>query len=90
MTVRRWIVRGVVQGVGFRWFVRREAGRLGVRGYARNRGDGSVEVVAEGEDVVLHALLEVLREGPPGSHVAGVETAGDAAPAPMPDGFEIH
>ena len=46
-------VRGMVQGVGFRWFVQREAARLGLDGWVANQVDGSVEVVAEGPDAAL-------------------------------------
>ena len=57
-------VRGRVQGVGYRYFVMREAGTLGVSGFARNLPDGSVEVVAEAADEVLEAFEGRLREGP--------------------------
>ena len=49
MPAYRYVVRGRVQGVGYRYFVLRQADALGVAGFARNRADGSVEVVAEGE-----------------------------------------
>lgn len=68
------IVRGRVQGVGFREFVWRRASILGVTGYVRNLPDGrSVEVVAEGERQALEQLLAYLREGPPLSVVNGVD-----------------
>ena len=73
MSAYRYIVLGRVQGVGFRYFVLREAQRLGVTGFARNRPDGSVEVVAEGSDETLAELEGRLREGPSFSTVAGVE-----------------
>jgi len=66
-------VRGVVQGVGFRWFVSREANRAGIVGWVANQADGSVLVVAEGEAAAVQALLAALREGPPGASVASVE-----------------
>ena len=56
---------GRVQGVNFRSYTRREAERLGLHGYALNRADGSVEVVAEGERAALETLLAWLRHGPP-------------------------
>ena len=65
-------VHGFVQGVGFRWFVQREAGRLGVDGWVANAPDGSVEVVAEGPPDRLAALESALREGPPGASVRDV------------------
>lgn len=65
-------VRGRVQGVGFRYFVIREASRLDLDGYVANERDGSVHVVAEGPAEDLDALLEQLREGPPASIVERV------------------
>jgi acylphosphatase len=70
---RRFIVRGRVQGVGFRWFVARTARKLGLTGHARNLPDGSVEVVASGEPAELEHLAQVMAHGPPGAVVAGVE-----------------
>ena len=59
------VVQGRVQAVGFREFVRHKAERLGVAGYVRNREDGgSVEVVAEGREDALSALVRTLHEGP--------------------------
>ncbi len=65
-------VYGGVQGVGFRWFVQREAARLRLEGWVANRADGSVEVVAEGPQDVLGQLALVLWEGPAGSSVSDV------------------
>lgn len=65
-------VRGMVQGVGFRFFVERVANHLGVTGYVRNTPDGSVEVVACGSDEPLKELIEKLRAGPSFSSVSGV------------------
>jgi acylphosphatase len=67
------LVRGRVQGVGFRWHVREAARRLGLSGWVRNRGDGSVEVAAEGSDEQLRLLQNELRKGPPGAVVASVD-----------------
>ncbi len=58
------IVEGRVQGVGFRYFTQQQAVRLGVDGWVRNRWDGTVEVVAEGERGQLEALLRAIRRGP--------------------------
>jgi acylphosphatase len=66
------VVRGQVQGVGFRWFVMREARRLELDGWTANEADGSVRVVADGPRETLEVLLEALREGPPGSIVERV------------------
>jgi acylphosphatase len=65
-------VRGRVQGVGFRYFVLREASYLSLDGYVANERDGSVHVVAEGPTWVLDELLERLRDGPPASIVERV------------------
>jgi len=65
-------LHGAVQGVGFRWFVEREAARLGLEGWVANRSDGSVEVVAEGPDDLLGQLVLALWEGPAGSSVGDV------------------
>ena len=69
----RFLVRGRVQGVGYRYFVLREAEGLGVSGFARNLPDGSVEVVAEADDAVLQQLEAHLRKGPSFAKVSGVE-----------------
>lgn len=66
-------VEGRVQGVGFRWWTAREAKRLGLRGFVRNRGDGSVEVCAWGRPEVLDRLSERLKRGPDGARVTAVQ-----------------
>ena len=66
------MVRGRVQGVGFRYFVVDEAARLQVVGTCRNLPTGEVEVVAEGEEGALEALLAALRRGPRMSRVENV------------------
>jgi acylphosphatase len=75
------LVRGRVQGVGFRWFVRERARQLGVRGWVRNRPDGSVEVEAAGDTASLEQLKRWLTAGPPGARISGV----DDLPAPGED-----
>ncbi len=57
-------ITGKVQGVGFRNFTQRTARELGIKGYAKNMPDGTVEVVAEGENAQLHVLLARLKRGP--------------------------
>jgi acylphosphatase len=70
----RAIVKGIVQGVGFRYFTVYQAQRIGgITGYVRNLRDGNVEVVAEGEREKLEQLLAQLRKGPTGAHVTGVD-----------------
>ena len=70
---RRFVVRGRVQGVGFRWFVEREAHVLGVSGWVRNNADGSVEVLAQGTRDQLLGLRSRLRQGPRAARVDEVE-----------------
>lgn len=70
---RGYRVRGRVQGVGFRYWTRSLAERLGVSGTVRNHPDGSVEVCAEGPDEALDALHRELQHGPPGAVVEAVE-----------------
>jgi acylphosphatase len=72
VTARRAVVKGRVQGVGFRWFAERTARELGVRGWVRNLDDGSVETVAEGNDAAVAAYLARLEKGPHGSRVDAV------------------
>jgi acylphosphatase len=70
--VRYFLVKGRVQGVGFRWFVHREAAELGLRGWVRNTDTGHVEVVASGDPDVLAELKAALRKGSRGSRVDAV------------------
>src|SRR5437588_4668196 len=70
---RRFLVRGRVQGVGFRWFVEREAHILGIAGWVRNNPDSSVEVLAMGTRDQLSSLRSRLREGPRAARVDDVE-----------------
>jgi acylphosphatase len=67
------VVEGRVQGVGFRYFVEEQAMMLELKGWVRNRWDGSVEVVAEGERQTLEKLLAALRRGPRASAVTEVQ-----------------
>lgn len=67
------IVRGRVQGVGFRWFVERQAHALGLTGWVANRPDRSVQVVAEGPTGALERLIEALGRGPSGARVTAVD-----------------
>lgn len=70
---RRFIVRGRVQGVGFRWFVEREAHILGISGWVRNNSDSSVEVLAMGTRDQLSGLSSRLRQGPRAARVDNVD-----------------
>ena len=81
-------IAGRVQGVGFRWFVREEARRLGLAGWVRNLPSGEVELVAEGSPAALDAFARTIGKGPPGARVEVVHrlptAAGiDTLPAPF-------
>jgi len=82
-------VSGIVQGVGFRWFVRERARRLGLSGWVRNLPDGSVEVLATGEAGKLEVLRDDLERGPRGAAVEKVEALNEppAEPAERPFGI---
>jgi acylphosphatase len=71
--VRYYLVKGRVQGVGFRWFVHREAAALGLHGWVRNTESGHVEVVASGEPAQLQTLEAALRRGSRGSRVDAID-----------------
>ena len=73
MKAKRYIVRGRVQGVGFRWFVDHEARQLGLAGWVRNNIDGTVEVLAMGNDQQLTTLFNRLRRGPRAARVDDVQ-----------------
>jgi len=66
-------VKGMVQGIGFRYFIMRKATTYGLQGYVRNCHDGDVEVEAEGNPEKLRSLIEDLRQGPHLSEVKDVE-----------------
>ena len=83
------VVRGRVQGVGFRYTTSREARRLGLRGWVSNRLDGSVEVRAEGRVADLRALETFLRAGPRGARVTGVDIFWESAKGDLVS-FEIR
>lgn len=77
MPVKRLVISGIVQGVGFRYAMMSQARLLGVAGWVRNRRDGSVEAMIAGDAIQIEAILEWSREGPAGAVVADVmvETA---------------
>ena len=89
LLARRFFVRGRVQGVGFRWFVEREAHLLGIAGWVRNNHDGSVEVMAQGTRDQLSGLHSRLREGPRAARVDAVEVS-DASPVQGLSSFRIE
>jgi len=65
-------IEGLVQGVGFRYFMQRSARTLGVTGWVRNRMDGSVEAVVQGSAEAVEAITELARRGPPSAHVTDI------------------
>lgn len=87
---RRWVVRGRVQGVGFRWFVGREARRLGVGGFVRNLPDGTVEVISQGTVEQLDALEGVLARGPSMARVDAVDRLQVPPELEVPSSFAIQ
>lgn len=89
MTRLKLTVRGQVQGVGFRWFVREAARRARIAGWVRNTGDGAVEVRAAGPSNALAALLEAVRRGPPRARVDDVEQHPVEDDEPLPEPFII-
>lgn len=72
--MQRVLVTGKVRQVGFRDFTVRKARELGVTGWVRNRADGSVEIMAAGNDDAVAALVEACREGPPLARVDNIES----------------
>jgi acylphosphatase len=89
--VQHFLVKGRVQGVGFRWFVHREAAEIGLRGWVRNTDDGAVEVLAAGEPEQLKDLMKALGQGSRGSRVDEVieHTLADSEGAELKT-FEIE
>lgn len=82
------VVRGRVQGVGFRWFVRDTAAARDVTGWVRNRADGAVEAVLCGKGADVDAVVTVIRTGPALARVDDVAVSD--AEDPHLDGFEIR
>jgi acylphosphatase len=85
---RRAVVSGRVQGVGFRFYARAEAERLGLSGFVQNQGDGSLLVEAAGEPAAVHEFIGWLRSGPPSAEVGGVDVRPIEAAAG--EGFTIR
>ncbi len=73
MPARRLLIRGEVQGVGYRWWAARQARALGLTGWVRNLSDGRVECWAEGPDAALAALVQACGEGPASAEVVAVD-----------------
>jgi len=85
---RRWLIRGRVQGVGYRYFAQRAASALGLTGFARNLDDGRVEVYAAGPEEKLSELAGMLYRGPRWADVRGVEE--QEAAVHLYEGFRIE
>ncbi len=79
------VIRGRVQGVGFRWYLMHEAQALGLTGEARNRYDGAVEAEAEGPRDALERFVEAAREGPSAAYVEAVDVSWSEGPARFRD-----
>jgi acylphosphatase len=89
--ISRFLVSGVVQGVGFRWYVARHARTLGLAGFARNLADGRVEVVASGGDAgSLDRLESLIRAGPAHASVERVVREDGISAALPPGSFDIR
>jgi acylphosphatase len=87
---RRYLVSGMVQGVGYRYFAMRAAQRLGIGGYARNLPDGSVEVYALGSASKLAEFRKELERGPQGASVASVVEEAASLQSEFGRGFSIE
>lgn len=85
MTAKNLRLKGRVQGIGFRDWMVAQAQSLGIAGWVRNRADGSVEALVEGEPVVVEELLRACRRGPPGAMVT--EIIENIAEPPREPGF---
>jgi acylphosphatase len=89
--VRYYVVKGRVQGVGFRWLVHREAGLRGLKGWVRNAEGGEVEVMVAGNPEQLAELRAVLERGSRGSRVDAVQESDmDEAMAEGLESFQIE
>lgn len=87
MKTVRLLIRGRVQGVGFRYFVRREATRLALDGWVRNLANGNVEAVISGDPGKVAEMIRLAEKGPAGAEVS--EVTATPAEAPPQPGFDI-
>ena len=85
--IKRLMIRGTVQKIGYRVWVEREALALGLKGWVRNRRDGSVEALFAGPTDNVAQMLERCKDGPRSAHVTAVKIAEEGGDAP--DGFEV-
>jgi acylphosphatase len=89
IVARRFVIAGRVQGVGFRFFVQERAAVEGVHGYVRNRDDGCVEALIEGDDESVERVARALSRGPAGARVERVDVE-IVAPTGRATGFSIR
>jgi acylphosphatase len=85
MNAKRMVVRGLVQGVGYRAWMEHQARKLGLDGWVRNRSDGSVEALVAGDTAAVEELLRLCRRGPRLAEVLSIEE--DMAEPPDDPGF---
>jgi acylphosphatase len=90
MVAKRLEITGRVQGVGFRYSMQSEAARRGVSGWVRNRRDGSVEALLQGEDAAVEALVAWARQGPAGALVTQVRVLPADGEQAVHAGFELR
>jgi acylphosphatase len=89
MPTQRLRIAGRVQGVGFRYALQSEAERLGLAGWVRNRSDGSVEALLQGEAEAVESLTAWARHGPPGARVTEIHASTDTEVISGP-GFQLR
>jgi len=87
--VRRYLISGRVQGVGFRYYVQSVGRREAVEGWVRNLSDGRVETAAAGDEDAIERFERAIRQGPPGARVDGV-VVDDTFPLASGTGFSIR
>lgn len=84
------VAQGLVQGVGFRWFVARKAEALGVKGWVRNLYNGNVEIEAEAERSLLEEFIKEVKVGPRSAHVTNLHIEWNDNHPQLYTRFEIH
>ena len=89
IVARRYVIRGVVQGVGFRFFTQDTARREGLTGFVKNLNDGAVEAVVEGEREAVDRFERALGQGPPLAHVDDLDVE-PLPPTGARGGFEVR
>ncbi len=90
LQAKLFLISGMVQGVGYRYFAMREAEQLGISGYAKNLPDGRVEVYAIGKHEAVEALRAALARGPKFAEVSGVEAQNRPVDKNYAQGFTIE